>query len=100
MRIWPALLVVPLLALTSIALGYALITPACSHGEEWLLHAATLLFFLMSLAATLLAWREKIASTRDPFLPLVATWTGAFFSLVIAAQWLTQLVLPPCTHLP
>jgi len=100
MRIWPALLLAPVLALSSITLGYALITPACAHGEEWLLHAVTLACLAVALLSTFAAWDEKARSTKDPFLPLVASWTGAFFSLVIAGQWLAQLILPPCTHLP
>jgi hypothetical protein len=53
----------------------------------------------LAVASTVLASRQ-ISRAGEPFLPLVATGTGAFFSLVIAGQWLTQLLIPPCTHLP
>jgi hypothetical protein len=96
MRVWPALLLAPLLALVSIGLGYALVTPACSAHGQWMLHALILGCLLISLVSTGIAFAER-RNHKDPFLPLVAAWTGAFFSLVLAAQWMTQLFLSPCT---
>jgi hypothetical protein len=95
MRVWPALLVAPILALVSIGLGYALVDPACSAGGQAMLHAAILIPLLLAIACTAIAYRDR-RSPRDPFLSLVATGVGAFFSLVIAAQWATQLFLSPC----
>lgn len=97
MRLWPALILAPLLALSSISLGYALVDPACATSRTWLLHLSTLLFLALSVGATLAAW-TALAGARRAFLPLVATWTGAFFSLVIAAQWLAVLFIGPCMH--
>jgi hypothetical protein len=96
MRLWPALLVSPLLALASIGLGYALVTPACQASRTWILHASTMAFLVLSIATTIVAW-TALASARREFLPLVATWTGAFFSAVIAAQWIAVLLISPCT---
>jgi hypothetical protein len=93
MRIWPALILAPLIALGSISLGYALVTPACERGLVWLLHAVILGALVFSLATTALAWGGK-----KEFLGLVATWSGGFFSLVIAIQWLAQFVITPCMH--
>ena len=91
MRTWPALILAPLIALGSISLGYALVTPACERGIVWVLHAVILGSFVLAAAMTALAWTGK-----DRFLHLVATWCGAFFSLVIAIQWLAQFVVTPC----
>jgi len=93
MRAWPALILAPLIALASVSAGYALVTPACERGWGWMLHATILGCLMLALAATALAWTEK----RE-FLGLVATWTGAFFSFVIAVQWLAQFVVTPCMH--
>jgi hypothetical protein len=99
MRVWPALLLAPLLALASIAFGYALVEPACTREAHWMVHASTLLFLAAALGTTVLAWGElRVTQERGKFLALVSTWTGAFFSLVIAAQGLTQAILSPCTH--
>jgi hypothetical protein len=95
MRIWPALLLAPLLALASIGFGYALVPPACSVEGRWMLHALPLACLVISVGATMVAFSEK-RKYPDPFLPLIAVWSGAFFSLVIAAQWATQLFLSPC----
>jgi len=94
-RVWPALLVSPLLALTALSAGYALATPACERSLLWVLHLPFLIFLMLSLFTTGLAWRSLVAARRE-FLPLVATWTGAFFSAVIAAQWVAVFVIPPC----
>ena len=97
MRVWPALLAAPVLALLSIGLGYALVDPACGAGGRALLNAAILIPLVLCIACTLIAYGDR-KSPRDPFLALVATGVGAFFSLVIAAQWATQLFLSPCMN--
>jgi uncharacterized membrane protein YhaH (DUF805 family) len=94
-RLWPALVLAPLFALASISAGYALATPACRGGQTWLLHLPILCFLLLNLITTAMALRA-LREARREFLPLVATWTGAFFSLVVAAQWLAVLLIPAC----
>jgi hypothetical protein len=96
MRFWPALVLAPLFALSSISLGYALVTPACEHSRAWLLHLAIFVFLVLA-AWTTAAARGALSRARHEILPLVATWTGAFFSAVIAAQWLAVLFIDPCT---
>jgi len=97
-KVWPALLLAPLLALASNHLGYALAAGACERQAEWWLHASFGLSFLFILLVTAMAWREFRRREREETLPLVATWTGAFFALVVAAMWATRLFLDPCTH--
>ena len=98
-RTWPALILAPLFALASISLGYALVTPACEHSHIWFLHAAILLLLALSIVSTVGAWRSLRAARRE-FLPLVSTWSGAFFSALILLQWLAVFVLAPCMHSP
>ena len=98
-RAWPALILAPLFALASISLGYALITPACEHSRIWFLHAAILLLLALSVASTIGAW-ASLQAARRAFLPLVSTWSGAFFSALILLQWLALFVLTPCMHSP
>jgi hypothetical protein len=98
-RTWPALILAPLFALSSITLGYALVTPACEHSHVWLVHAAILLFLALSVASTVAAWFSLQAARRE-FLPLISTWSGAFFSAVIVVQWLAVFLLHPCMHSP
>jgi hypothetical protein len=57
------------------------------------------MFLVLCLAATGLAFTDlRQAEERRKFIALVAASTGGFFSLVIAAQALTQAILSPCTH--
>lgn len=94
-RLWPALILAPLFALASISFSYMLATPACRTGHGWLLHLPTLGFLAVNIVLTVLA-ASTLQTARREFLPLVATWVGAFFSLVVAAQWLAVLFIPPC----
>jgi len=98
-RTWPALVLSPLFALASVSFGYALVTPACERSTSWMLHATIALFFLLSLASTVAAWLSLQGARRE-FLPLVSTWSGAFFTAVIVVQWTALLILTPCTHSP
>jgi hypothetical protein len=91
MRVWPALVLAPLIALASISFGYALVTPACAKGLDWTLHALILGSLVLTASMTALAWTE-----RREFLGLVAVGCGAFFSAVIAMQWLAQFFVTPC----
>jgi hypothetical protein len=97
MRLWPAIVLAPLFALTSITLGYALVTPACQHDRPWIVHAVLLASLALSLVTTAVAWLAFQAARRE-FLPLVATWSGAFFSLVILAQWIALFFIAPCMN--
>jgi hypothetical protein len=116
LRVWPALLVTPLLALGHLSLAYALVTPSCARQDHATLHALTAASLLVSLLMTLPAWRiwrrltrsqdarsgathsdAGDAESRQPFLALVATLVGALSTLVIAAMWLPVWVLPPCS---
>jgi hypothetical protein len=100
MRLWPALLLTPLLALANIGLGYALVPAACRVENAWLVHGVTLGCFLLALALTALAWSAPRATDgTHSFLATVSVLSGAFFSLVIAAAGLAHFILPPCTHL-
>ena len=96
---WPALLLAPVLALAAIALGYALVTPACERSQAWLLHAAMLVLFLLCTASTLGAWRS-LQSARRELLARISTWSGTFFCAVILLQWIALFIVPPCMHSP
>ena len=112
MRIWPALLLAPLLALTEQSVVYALATPTCHTQREAWLHIVPLTFALVTLVFTLLARAEAArqrALAADPhpdvdltelrryFLARIAVWCGALSTLVIVALWIPQWVLSPCT---
>jgi hypothetical protein len=82
----------------SISAGYALVPAACPGQQEWMLHALTSLCLVFALGSTALAWAESRRQDGEDALSLIAAGTGAFFSLVIATQWATRLLLDPCTR--
>jgi hypothetical protein len=64
-----------------------------------MLHAVVAASFLLSLASTIAAWLSLQAARRE-FLPLVSTWSGAFFTAVILVQWSALFIVMPCMHSP
>lgn len=97
MRAWPGLILAPVLALANLFILYALVPAACTHEKAWVLHASAGLFLAMTLGTTAMSWLALRAAQRE-FLPWVSLWSGAFFSLVVAAQWTAQLFIGPCSH--
>ena len=107
---WPALLLAPLLALGEEAIVYSLATPTCQTQREAWLHGVPLVFVMVTIALTVMAWTEARRLRGDPvphldadrralrryFLACVAAGLGALSTLVIVALWVPQWVLSPC----
>lgn len=112
---WPALLVAPSLALTNLAVTYALVTPSCARQSMLAPHLVSACFLLACAWMSWSAWRNWRAARdgdgragqptagetddapdRAPFLALVATMVGTLSCLAVLAMWFPQWVLSPC----
>lgn len=113
---WPALLGAPSLALTSLSITYALVSPSCALQTTLLLHAVSALTLLVCAVFTWAAWRnwkdaplpyvpageapdgapEDDSARRPAFIALVSWLVGALSCLTVIAQWFPQWVLSPC----
>ena len=65
MRIWVALIVAPLLALTDQTVAFALVHWACAHQSTWVVHLSHVVFLAIAAAAAVgawLRWRETAIS--------------------------------------
>lgn len=111
MKNWPALILAPSLALTNLALTYALVTPSCSRQSPVALNVVSALILIVCAFFTLQAWRNWMAEgrvdddvprdaarLRPRFVALVASMVGALSCLVVLAQWFPQWVLSPCAN--
>ena len=106
MRVWLALLIAPLLALSDQGVGLSMATWACAHQHGDWMHAVHFVFLVAAAAATFLAWQglhataragaHDEARARRRFLAGLALATGAFSTLVIVALWAPNWVLSPC----
>lgn len=106
MRIWPALLLAPILALADQAVAYGVSGWACSHQQPLAMHVVHLALLLVVVASTALAaqlWRATrpaASSTHERdvrhFLAGLATASGAFSAVVIVAMWYPSWVISPC----
>ncbi|MGZ5888147.1 MAG: hypothetical protein ACXWKI_14515 [Ramlibacter sp.] len=108
MKNWPALLVAPFLALSNLAITYALVTPSCSHQRMLAPHLVSALLLIACAWMSWMAWRNwsdagaqhdlpsDARQKRRPFVALVAFMVGSLSCLVVIAQWFPQWVLSPC----
>ena len=104
MRIWPALLVAPTLALADQAIAYAAVGWACAHEQAVVVHLVHALFLVAAAASLLPACRVWTAThvngdetvRRQHFLAGLAIASAALSVLVIAAMWMPTWVIAPC----
>jgi hypothetical protein len=104
MRIWPALLLAPTLALADQVVAFAAVGWTCAHARPIFLHAIHALFLVATAATLAPAWqawgasrgRADAAAQRRHFLAALAIASAALSALVIAAMWLTTWFIPPC----
>jgi hypothetical protein len=107
MRVWFALIVAPLVALTDQTVAFALVHWACEHQSVSVLHAVHAFFLAIATGAAGVAWqrwREAAgvsASKADPtlqvhFLAGVATTVAALSALAIVAMWIPTWMISPC----
>jgi hypothetical protein len=107
MRIWLALIVSPLLALTDQTVAFAMVGWACAHQSVALLHASHALFLAATTAAAVgvgLQWRETAiaragvpeAARQTHFLAGLAVTVAALSAAAVAAMWIPTWLIPPC----
>ena len=106
MRIWMALIVAPLLALTDQTVAFALAHWACAHQSTWVVHLAHIFFLVIVAAAAAgawLVWLETtiVAGTVEPTVPVhflagVATMAAALSAVTIVAMWIPTWMISPC----
>lgn len=107
MRIWFALIIAPLLALTDQSISFAAVGWACGHQSPFAVHAVHLLFLVITAGATVAAWQAWRASLRAKseneiiarryFLSGLALASGVLSTLAIIAMWIPAWVIPPCS---
>jgi hypothetical protein len=106
MRIWIALIVAPLLALTDQAVAFALVHWACAHQATWVVHLSHVVFLALAAAAAVgawLRWRKTAisagggqATVQFHFLAGVAMMVAALSTLAIMAMWLPTWMISSC----
>ena len=106
MRIWIALLVAPLLALTDQSVAFAVVGWACAHQSAYAIHGVHLLFLALTAACAVFAgWQWRAAARADTdgeavgrarFLVSLATASAALSALAIAAMWLPTWLIASC----
>jgi hypothetical protein len=108
MRIWFALLAVPLLALADQSVSYVTTVWACEHQNTLAVHAVHVPFLLAAPIGTILAWQcwrqttpvktENETLARRHFIAGLATGSAALSVLVILAMWAVSWVLHSCVY--
>lgn len=107
MRIWFALIVAPLLALTDQTVAFALVHWACEHQSVAVVHGSHALFLTIVTAAAVTAWRRwretavvsvdhGEAAFQVHFLAGVAAVVASLSALAIAAMWIPTWMISSC----
>ena|SRR2546423_1609483 len=97
----------PLAALCNLMIDYPTVDRACVDGSSLVLHALSLLFLLVALAAGLTAWwlRERVGGwpstaggmlPRSRFMTTVGLLTAAVAVFGIILQWIPIFFLGAC----
>ena len=108
LRLWVAMLCGPVAWLIGFQADYALVERACVRGIRWPLHLVMLLTVLLTVGGIALSWRlwhrtgsqwpdeAGTATARARFMAMFGLLTGAFFLLLLLAQWAANLAVHPC----
>jgi tellurite resistance protein TehA-like permease len=104
MRIWIALLVAPLLALTDLTISFATVSWSCAHQNAIAMHVVHAAFFAATLAcaaAAWMQWREGVSATGETpaqvhFLGGIGMASATLSSLVVLAMWMPVWVVASC----
>jgi hypothetical protein len=108
MRLWVAMLCGPVAWLAAFQGDYARVERACVGRARWPLHLVMGLAVLLTLGGLALSWRlwrgvgrqwpdeAGTATARARFMAMSGLLIGAFFLLLLLAQWWANVVLHPC----
>ena len=108
--LWTGVLAAPVAFFLHLQLDYIYVPWTCERGGRWLLHLVALLAIALTAAGTALSWRnlgragrdwpehqvEGGSAARSRFVAGSGVAMGAFFLLVMLAQWLPIWILSPC----
>jgi hypothetical protein len=106
MRIWVALILAPLLALTDQTVAFALVHWACAHQSTWVVHLSHIVFLPLAVTAAIgawLRWRKtgmsvgtREATIQSHFLAGVAMMVATLSALAIMAMWIPTWMISSC----
>jgi len=106
MRIWLALIVAPLLALTDQSVAFAMVQWACTHQRIGVVHVSHVAFLALAAMMALGArqrWRETSscagtgeAAVQSHFLAGIAMMVAVLSVVAIIAMWIPTWIILPC----
>jgi len=105
MMYWSGIVGAPLVFLTALSAGYALVPWACRSQHHGVLDAVCIVALVLTLGTTIwaaLGWRRAHAASasasaaREEFLAQLAVASGLLSSIAVMAQWATRLAVSPC----
>jgi len=101
------LLIGPLAFGADLLLSYALVPHACSTGHFYVLHAISIVCFVIVLGGAWMSWQQYQNARegsddggspldRSHFLGLLGLASSLFFAVVIIANAVPRFILSPC----
>jgi hypothetical protein len=97
----------PIVFGVDLLLSYSLVQHSCSTGHHYVLHAISVVCFVVVLAGGWMSWTQYQAAReandeggspldRAHFLGLLGVVTSVFFAVVIIANAVPRFILSPC----
>ena len=102
---WSGIIGAPLVFLTALSAGYALVPWACRSQHHGVLDLVCIIALVLTLGATAWGargWRRARANggsplaAREAFLAQLAVASGVLSTVAVIAQWATRLAVSPC----
>lgn len=105
---WAGVLLGPFGWALHLQVSYTLATFACDHPWRLSVHVIAVAALALALGGAALGWRNWRVSRDAPgeghrvqrsrFMALAGILLGAYFALVIVAQWIPTLFIEPCRY--
>jgi hypothetical protein len=102
---WSGIIGAPVVFLTALSAGYALVPWACRSQHHGVLDLVSVTALVLTLGATTwgaYGWRRARAGGASPvaarhlFLAQLAIASGALSTVAVLGQWATRLAVAPC----
>jgi hypothetical protein len=110
MRLWPPLIIPPLVFLAALTAGLAVPNWECNHQYQYVLHVVALISLAVAAAGIALAWRDwhsvglaQPDDEPDPamqvrFLSALGLGISGLMALATITLWAVVAILPPCVR--
>ncbi len=110
MRLWPPIIIPPLVFLAALTAGLAVPNWECGHQYRYVLHVVALICLAIAAGGIALAWRDwrsvGLAHPDDRpdramqvrFISALGMGVSSLMAMATVTYWAVVIILPPCVR--